>query len=373
MQVDRGEAPKERLPSGTVVYAANLTIYGNKIVVSDDDPQPEHVRRRYRWNALLFVLFIGLLAWWFYRHAHVFLSNWLLLLVPALYAAWQAGAAWFGEFFDKDVERVRDKLLAAKGARPVLIYCLVLSVVLLLFTTSFFIELGSGEVTDATVNVLNSSDQQVMRPVELTRLSPTAGRIFFPHFSFGSRLKLSATKPGDYVVREKVEALPFHLGSAPRVNFAEYFEKRKLRALLVIPDFSLYDDLSTASDAVLTISGTRGEQPIVIAPYEFQSVCTGIARPAELQQVFRDNDNADLAAYLTKLLQSKSVSAGEVGKFVADLRTPRFDGAVDFREGEAVHVRLTATGIDPIDVPPVTIGTGTLTKVVVEKGPGNSK
>jgi hypothetical protein len=340
MKQDDRTAHELLLPDGSV-----LKINGKVIVQATQIEVVEKKTRQelalYRRNAMLLSLLVLLAGIWFYRHVQSAVSNYLIG-IPALVAAWQIASATAGTDLGGEMTAFRKKLLARRWVTRAIAGGYVVAALALLFTASFFVELGSGEVKEATVRIVDANDIAVTPAIRLDSRNPAEGRVFFPRL-FSDELRLVAAAPEDYVSRRRTP-IQFRPMSAERVTFATDFEKKHHRIVVIVPGLSIRDPLANSNAAVLKIK-RRTRRAVEIHDFVESTVVTGVASAPKLAAIFEHFDQQELPAWLARELVTSGVKS-QLNEAVATARQPTYQNGNEFIDGETITISLVLDGVE---------------------------
>jgi hypothetical protein len=334
------QAVDDRVDVHTIVIHAQHVTVGEKPA-----ELPTKVVQRYQWNAMLFAVLVALCGFWFYRHAKTYISQAVVIGLPALWAAWQLFSAWIAKDLGKGFEKTRQKILAREGTTENLIILCVFAAICLLTTASVVATLGTGAPQRTVIAVTDTAGHPIMNDLVLDASHRARGKLFIPRGAF-AKIKVVLKEPPGYV---PVDAKPLALNpwTAVEIDFTKFFKRKEFHALRIVPSHELHHALLNANDGVLTISAA-GRPPIVISKYRYQTVCTGVEASRELSAVYARNNNAEYIEWLKQELMDQQLTADRAAELANSLRRARFYPTRDYKPGEVITVTLTASGIKPV-------------------------
>lgn len=324
------------------LQARTVTITADRVAIGLEPVPDQSIVRRYRLNAALLFLAVLLAGVWFYRHLDDFITEVLVVGLPAIWAAWQLAFSFIDKDIDPAKEAFRKRRLSQRSTTWHLGFFIVVAAVVLVFTSSLFIKLTPGGVDRVTIEVLEKG-KSFTDPIELTAATRIDGRLFFPRLGSHS-LELRSTRPAGYVLKNP-EPIRFSRWSAVHLKFPDDFVRRR-HLLRIVPGPSLRDEGISPegpSNLVLTVRPTHGPA-MRIKSYRYRTVWLGINDTKELREAVKDFNDAEFGAELQTWLATHGYEEPDRSRYVASWRFYITRGTMqDFREE---RVCLTLSGKD---------------------------
>ncbi|HWS72468.1 MAG TPA: hypothetical protein VN605_10160, partial [Thermoanaerobaculia bacterium] len=208
-----GLAPGEKadLEAKRVIVVAETVIVGQK----KKKGQSVEVVRRYKGNVALFTFVVGLTIWWFELHVQSWLSEAVVIGLPALWTVWRLVRALLKKDFGEDAEALRNTLLASAGARENILFAGGVALLLLTFTGSIFVKLApDAKLEKVRLEFRNAKQELLLDRVELTPAARIAGRLFVPQAK-SEIVTVTVLEPRGYTLKTRE---PLRLGPTSAIN-----------------------------------------------------------------------------------------------------------------------------------------------------------
>lgn len=362
---------ERQLREASVVRINTLTVEAaNVTIAKKEEPPSAEMVARVRWNAARFALAAILFYAWFRLHLETWATHTVIFGTATLWAAWQFILSVAKKDLGDAGDELRKRFLAREQTREHLIFAIGIAVILLVTTSSFYVQLDDRERQDVRIEVTKepAKDETTTVPVmphlELTSGTRIGGRIFVPRFR-AQNLTVTVLEPAGYTFNENpVELRPW---SAARFTFPDDFTKKKLHAVRVVPGITLADIEATPPPADYVLTVMVGQDRITVPDFKFRTAYLGVYDQPALAALVQRETNDAFTNELNAHLQARAIPQAEHTAYLTNWKKPpRLHPSRDFTARESVVATLSLNGTQIAASTPSSVGDGEITTLILE-------